>query len=76
MSEGGIMKRFNGLVIGQNRFNFNTSFGTYTKSFLAIHGWYDPVNKETNLIEPIQPDSIKELDQNNFPGIETEVKEI
>ena len=61
LSKYGITNSFNGIEKYQNSIYIDKHFVTYVKELLQIHGWYDTVKKEENIIEPIHPNMDKEL---------------
>ena len=55
------MRRFNDANIDQTILYAKKNCGGFIRSVLERHGWSYPGNKESKLIKPIHPNSVKKL---------------
>ena len=67
-----LMTHFNGACYLQTRDYIKMYCERYINKILENHGWDTPGKEDTKLIEPLHPDSIKELERTECPAMEDE----
>ena len=72
----GLMEKFNGANHLQSIQYIKMHCQSYIEKILNNHGWDSPVKDDAKLIEPLHPDSIKELETTPGPQSQTEQQEL
>ena len=71
-----LMTKFNGANYVQSREYIKMHFQSYIENILNNHGWDTPLKDDKKLIEPLHPDSIKELETTPGPQSQTDQQEL
>ena len=72
----GLMTKFNGADYVQSREYIKMHCQSYIEKILNNHGWYTTVKDDTKHIEPLHPDSTKELETTPGSQSQTEQQEL
>jgi hypothetical protein len=62
------MEHYNGLEVVQTRDYVHVHVGPYIDKILNNHGWTTAGKDETNIIEPVHPNAIKEIETSEGPA--------